>query len=60
MTIQAMRGDGCVFRLKNGEAYSGNRDEIATINMMLCATAALDDNKLNKQCHPTYLCRGKV
>ena len=28
--------------------------------MMLCATAALDDNKLNKQRRPTYLCRGKV
>ena len=56
----AWSSDGCVFRLKNGEAYSGNRDEIATINMMLCATAALDDNKLNKQRRPTYLCRGKV
>ena len=40
-----------------GGVYRADRDEVATVNMMMCAVAALEYGRSKCERRPTHLCR---
>ena len=51
--------DTCLLHSK-GEIYRGDRDEVATVNMMMCAVSALGYGIPKHQRRPAHLCRTKT
>ena len=43
--------------LHSGEVYKADRDEVATVNMMLCAASALEFGRSKHERRPIHLCR---
>ena len=49
--------DACLLHSKEGGVYRADRDEVATVNMMMCAVAALEYGRSKCERRPTHLCR---
>ena len=49
--------DACPLYSKKGGVYKADRDEVATVNMVLCAVSALEYGRSKCDRRPAHLCR---